>query len=323
MPLLSRRLFLKGAGGLAFGATGLGSYAFGVEPGLVLEQTSYAITPPKWPAGLSLKIAIIADIHACEPWMPVSRIRTICELANAMQPDLTVLLGDYNGGHNMVTRALEPQEWAEALEVLRAPLGVHAILGNHDWWHGAIPKMKGDHGESVRRALKAASVNVLENDAVRLKHQGQALWLLGLSDQLAIRIGRGRYRGMDDLAATTGLIRDDAPAILLAHEPFIFSQVPDRVAITLCGHTHGGQVNIPLIGAPFAEKRFGKDHVYGHVVEKGRHMLISAGLGTSIVPVRFMRPPEIVELTLGGAAIASAADRPITERRLSPPAGRG
>ena len=90
MTLLSRRLFLKGSGGFVFGTSGFGAYGFGIEPGLMLERTSYAVTPPGWPAGFSLKIAVIADIHACEPWMPVSRIRSICELANSLSPDLTV-----------------------------------------------------------------------------------------------------------------------------------------------------------------------------------------------------------------------------------------
>jgi predicted MPP superfamily phosphohydrolase len=309
MPLLTRRRFLTLTGASAFTATSLGGYAFGVEPGLLLERTTYAITPPKWPAGLALKIVILADIHACEPWMPASRVRAICEIANAMQPDLVVLLGDFNGGHNMVTAPVMPDQWGEALSILKAPLGVHAVLGNHDWWHGALPKMRGDQGEGVRKALKAASVRVLENDAVRLVWEGSPFWLVGLSDQLAVRVSRGQYRGFDDLDGALRLVSDDAPIVLLAHEPFVFGKVPERVAITLCGHTHGGQVNLPFLGAPFAARRFGKDHVYGHIVENGRHMLISAGLGTSIAPIRFMRPPEIVELNLGQPAIAGVGHR--------------
>jgi hypothetical protein len=305
--LLNRRRFLTLAGGSAFSATSAGAYAFGVEPGLLLERTRYAITPPKWPAGLTLKIVILADIHACEPWMSAARVRAICEVANSMRPDLTVLLGDFNAGHNMVTAPVWPDEWGEALSVLKAPLGVHAILGNHDWWHGALPKLRGDRGEGVRKALRAASIRVLENDAVRLARNGSSFWLVGLGDQLAVRVGRGRYQGHDDLGGALRLVSDDAPVVLLAHEPFIFSDVPERVAITLCGHTHGGQVNLPIIGAPFAARRFGKEHIYGHIVENGRHMLISAGLGTSIAPVRFMRPPEIVELDLGQPAMAGVA----------------
>ena len=299
MALINRRRFLKGAGAFGLATTGLGSYAFGIEPGLMLGVTPYEVAPPGWTAGLILRIAVIADIHACEPFMNAARIRGICELANSLQPDVTVLLGDFNGGHNFVTGPVVPEQWGEAVSVLKAPLGVYAILGNHDWWHGALPKFRSDDAESVRRGLYHARIKLLENDAVRLNKDGRPFWLLGIGDQISHRIKRGVYRGSDDLDGTLALIKDDAPAVLLAHEPFIFDRVPERVSLTLCGHTHGGQVNLPIIGAPFAQNRFGKNHVYGHVIEGGRHMIISAGLGTSIVPARFGRPPEIVMVDIG------------------------
>ncbi len=301
MSLITRRRFWKGAGAFTLATAALGGYAFGIEPALRLQVTPYELTPPGWPADLHLKIAVIADIHACEPYMPVSRIRNICELANSFQPDLTVILGDFAGGHNFVTAPVYPEQWAEPVSGLKAPLGVYAILGNHDWWHGALPKFRADDAESVRRALFHARVKLLENDAVRLNKDGKPFWLLGLGDQIAYRVRRGQYNGADDLEGTMKLVKDDAPALLLAHEPYVFDRVPNRVALTLCGHTHGGQVNLPFIGAPFAQSRFGKNHIYGHIVETGRHMIISAGLGTSIAPVRFGRPPELVMLTLGSA----------------------
>lgn len=284
--------------------SGVAAYGFGIEPGLMLERTSYAVMPRGWPAGFSLKIAVIADIHACEPWMPVSRIRSICELANSLSPDLTVILGDFNAGHNFVTAAVLPDQWAAALTELAAPLGVYAILGNHDWWHGPLPRMRSDGAVSIRRALHAIDIPVLENSAKRLVKGKQPFWLLGLADQMARRLGNHQYRGLDNLAGTLRLVDDDAPVILLAHEPFIFDDVPARVSLTLCGHTHGGQVNLPFVGSPFAEARFGSGHIYGHVVERDRHMIISAGLGTSIAPVRIGRPPEVVEVTVGQPAVA-------------------
>jgi predicted MPP superfamily phosphohydrolase len=307
--MLNRRIFLKGS--LAFSAAtlGLGSYAFGIEPGLLLDVTRYTITPAGWPQGLTLRIAVIADIHACEPWMPVSRIREIVGIANAMAPDLVVLLGDFNAGHPFVTAAVYPDQWGEALADLKAPLGVHAILGNHDWWHGALPGMKSDEGEAIRRALRGLGSTVLENDAVRLQKNGQAFWLLGLGDQMAHRSSRYGFRGVDDLSGTLANLTDDAPAILLAHEPFVFDRVPKRVAVTLCGHTHGGQINLPIVGPTFAARRYGPDRVYGHMVEDDRHLVISAGLGTSIAPVRFMRPPEVVEVTITAPAIIPIARR--------------
>ena len=302
--LFSRRTFLKGASSLGLGGGGLGSYAFGVEPGLMLDVKNYAITPPGWPESLPLRIAVIADIHACEPYMSAARIASICDLANAMSPDLTVILGDFNGGHNYVTAPVLPHQWGEAIARLKAPLGVYAILGNHDWWHGALPSMRANNVDAISAALRHAGVRRLENDAVALRQHGQSFWLLGLGDQLAHRVSRGVYNGADDLDRALERVTDDAPVLLLAHEPFIFNRVPSRVSLTLCGHTHGGQVDLPIIGAPFASRRFGANHVYGHVVDDNRHMIISAGLGTSILPVRFGRPPELVTVELGAAAIA-------------------
>lgn len=298
MIRIDRRAFLKISGALAGGSGALAAYAGGVEPCLSLELTKYELTPPGWSLRTPLKVSVIADIHVCEPYMSVARLQSICDLVNASKPDLVVMLGDFNGGHVFVTRPVEPAEWVDAVGSLTAPLGVWAILGNHDWWHGPVPGMRGDEGESVRRALRNAHVRLLENSAVRLTHGAEPFWIVGLADQLAYAVARGRWRGADDLSGSLAQVSDAAPVVLLAHEPMIFNSVPDRVSLTLCGHTHGGQINVPLLGSPYADRRFGSAHVYGHVIERDRHMIISAGLGESIVPVRFLRPPELVEITL-------------------------
>lgn len=299
MAIITRRQVLRGASafGVLSGATG--AYAGAIEPGVRLVTTRYNVTPPNWPRGLTLRVAVIADIHACEPWMSQTRIRHIAERTNALEPDVTVLLGDFNGGHRYVTDAVYPEQWAEALSILRAPLGVYGILGNHDWWHGALPGMRSDDGESVRAGLRQAGVIHLENAVWAVWKNGRKVWLAGIGDQIAIRVGRHRHRGVDDLEGTLAQVTDDAPLILLAHEPYIFPRVPDRVSLTLCGHTHGGQVNLPIISTLYAEDRYGTDRIYGHVVENKRNMIISGGLGTSFVPVRLFRPPEIVLVTIG------------------------
>lgn len=300
MTHISRWLFLQTAGGFVFAATaGLSSYAVAIEPGFRLDVTSYRLSPPRWPQGAELKAAIIADIHACEPFMSASRVRAIADLANRMKPDIIFLLGDFHAGHNYVSGPVMPYQWGEALSILSAPLGTYAVLGNHDWWHGPLPSMRGDSGRSVREALHNAGIKLLENDAVRLLIGETPFWVAGLGDQMAHADGHRAFRGVDDLSGTLRQVKDEAPVILLAHEPHIFRRVPERVSITLCGHTHGGQVNLPLLSSAFAQSRYGTDHVYGHIVEHGRHMLISAGLGTSYVPNRFLRPPELVLLTLG------------------------
>lgn len=297
MTNISRRLFLQSAGGLVWTTAGLGSYAFAFEPGLRLRLTTRSVAPPHWPTGLTVKAVVLADIHACEPWMPAARVRAIAELTNALAPDVIFLLGDFNGSHRFVSGPVLPEEWGEALSILQAPQGVYAVLGNHDWLHGALPDMPGDDAASVRRALVQAGVKVLENDAVRLTKNGQPFWVAGLGDQLAGPRARDPSRGSDDLPGTMALIKDQAPIVLLAHEPYVFRRAPDRVSLTLCGHTHGGQVNLPAFQPRYA--RAFSDLVYGHIVEKNRHLIISAGLGTSHLPVRFLRPPELLEVTIG------------------------
>ncbi len=132
--------------------------------------------------------------------------------------------------------------------------------------------------------------------ALRQLLSSRPFWLLGLGDQLALV--RDTLVGVDDLPATLAKLTDDAPAILMAHEPDIFPQVPDRVALTISGHTHGGQVR--LLGySPVVPSRFGNRYAYGHVAEGDRHLIVSGGLGTSIMPVRFGVPPEIVLIELG------------------------
>ena len=299
MAMVNRRRFLQGAAGAVGGVFALGSYSTVVEAGLRLELTPYALSPPSWPEDITLKIAVIADIPACEPWMSAERVASIVDLANAQQPDLTVLLGDFVGNHRFVTGYVAPGAWAAELARLEAPLGVYSVLGNHDWWTAAIPSNPPDSGRSVRKALAEAGIPVLENQALRLSKNGKPFWLVGLGDQLALRPGRFEARGVDDLDEALRQINDNAPAILLAHEPYIFPRVPDRVALTLCGHTHGGQVYIPLVGAPFTSRTHGK-YIYGCYSEGPRQLVVSGGLGESFAPVRFMRPPEVVRLTVTG-----------------------
>ncbi|MBV8473017.1 MAG: metallophosphoesterase, partial [Hyphomicrobiales bacterium] len=128
---------------------------------------------------------------------------------------------------------------------------------------------------------------------------GKPFWLVGLGDQLARSYRRPGVHGVDDLPAAMRDINDDAPAILLAHEPYIFSRVPDRIALTLSGHTHGGQINIPFIGSALMRARLdGKPYIYGAYSEGERQLVVSGGLGTSLAPVRILRPPEVVTIDL-------------------------
>jgi hypothetical protein len=298
-PLLTRRRLLTGFGATAASTLALGGYACAVEPMWRLNVTRYAVAPQSWPRGLKLSIAVLADIHAGEPLMPAARVAAIAERTNALQPDLVVLLGDFAASHRFQGKRVPAEAWSEALSVLRAPLGVHAVLGNHDWWDDFQAQSLGRGPTVGHRVLERVGIPVYENDVVRLRKDGQAFWLAGLGDQLAFlnrrKKGAGRVRGIDDLPGTLAKATDDAPLILLAHEPDIFPVVPDRVALTLSGHTHGGQVRV-FGYSPVVPSRYGNRYAYGHVIEGHRHLVVSGGLGCSMLPVRFGVPPEIVML---------------------------
>ena len=125
--MISRRQFLKWLAGLGLSGLALAAYGFVVEPLRWPAITRYHVRPGPWPDGLTLKIAVLADIHACNPWMSAERIRSIVSTTNGLGADLIVLLGDYAAGHHWVLGGVDSRDWAAALAELRAPLGVHAI----------------------------------------------------------------------------------------------------------------------------------------------------------------------------------------------------
>ena len=305
--MFSRRQFLKFAAGSFLASAALGGYALAIEPLYRLRVTTYRFSPPNWTPGLRLRVALIADIHACKPWMTIERIEEIVSKANELNPDMTLLLGDSSAGMRLVTEYVHSRDWGPVLGQLNAPLGVFSVLGNHDWWEDKNAQAAG-HGPTFGQvALEKAGIPVLQNDVIRLIKQDKAFWVAGLGDQLALlphaEYGRRRWQGMDDLGGTLAKITDDAPLLLMAHEPDIFPKIPKRVSVTLSGHTHGGQVR--LFGySPVVPSRFRNRYAYGHVIEDNRHLIVSGGLGCSIVPVRLGSPPEIVVLELGGGSAA-------------------
>jgi uncharacterized protein len=303
--MFTRRRFLRFVAGFGVAGFSTAAYGFG-EPVLQLRVARYHVPLPQWPSDHQLTIAAIADLHACDPWMSLEHIEAIVERTNALGADVIVMLGDYVTGHRHVTRHIPAAEWAPVLAGLRAPLGVHAILGNHDYWDDAEVQRAGRGPTVARRALEAVGIPVYENDAVRLVKDRRPFWLAGLGDQLAYFPAR-RFRpvpriGIDDLNATLAKVTDDGPVILLAHEPDVAMRAPARVALQLSGHTHGGQVR--LFGwSPVVPSRYGSRLAYGHM-RVNCDVVVSGGLGCSIMPFRLGVPPEIVLVTLGGSGTA-------------------
>ena len=298
--MISRSTFLRLF--TAMIASGVVTSAYGVvlEPFYRLRVTRYKLTPPNWPKGLKLRLALLADIHACIPWMDAARVGRIAAMTNELNADAVLLLGDFIASHHFKVHE-DLDAWAGALKTLKAPNGVHAILGNHDWWNDEAAMRRGAGPVAAQVALEKAGIPVYENSAVRLQKDGKPFWIAGLGDQIAfvpVRGWRNPPQGIDDLPATLSKITDEAPVILMAHEPDIFPDVPDRVALTLSGHTHGGQLNI-FGFRPIVPSRFGRRYAYGHIVERNRNLIVSGGLGCSVVPARIGSPPEIVVVDLG------------------------
>lgn len=289
---VTRRRLLKtglALGGAAAVLPGTTAYA-AAQAATDLVVTDYRPAPANWPAAHRLTITVVADLHAGGPNMGIARVREVVDVAQALNSDLIVILGDYFATHRFVTEHVPNAAWAAELGRLKARLGVYAILGNHDWWHDVA---------GMRQALARVRIPVMENDAVRLDDNGRRFWLAGLGDQLAHWLGRGRFRGEDDLAGTLVRVTSDDPVILLVHEPDVFTRIPSHVALTLAGHTHGGQIVLPFVGPTWTPSKYGARFAYGHIVEQGRHMIVSGGLGCSKVPLRLGVPPEIVRVTLG------------------------
>jgi hypothetical protein len=255
-------------------------WGFFIEPNrLVVNEQSIQID--NWPKELSgLRIALIADLHTGGWFIDENKLRLIVDQTNQLNPDLIVLLGDYMSSNSWHSRRVEPEITAGVLKDLRAPLGVYAVLGNHDWWY---------NGNKVRRAFEQSGIPVLEDEVAEIKWRDTSFWLVGLADLWT------RPQHIDETIAKAP---PDSTMIALTHNPDIFPRLPPKVPLLLAAHTHGGQVNIPLIGTPIVPSRFGSKYTAGPVFENGHHMFVTTGIGTSILPIRFRVPPEIVLLTL-------------------------
>jgi uncharacterized protein len=233
---------------------------------------------PHWPARYDRLVVVVAsDFHAGGPHVDGARVERIARRLARAKPDLALLLGDFVD-HRVLGGGNEPPEAVgRALAPLRPPLGIWGVLGNHDWNYG---------GERVREGLEASGVQVLEDDAVEIAHN---LWLAGLADPTERR---------PEPHKAFGAVPEGAALLVLLHDPDLFPSVPERAALTVAGHTHGGQVDLPLIKNLVIPSRFGGRYDRGVKEERGRLLLVTSGVGESRWPIRLRRPPEALVLTL-------------------------
>lgn len=239
----------------------------------------YTVRAPGWSAR-PLTIALLSDTHAALPDTPPARLARVCDAASALHPDLVLLAGDYVSSRKMQAAPVPPGRATAPFAHCRARLGVIAVLGNHDM----RPPVRGD---DVAAGLSAAGVTVLRNQAVRRDD----FWIAGVDD--------GDF-GLPDIGAALARVPPGASALFLVHNPDAFAALPaGRIALTLAGHTHGGQIAPfgPIV-LPIVHRQWAR----GLVWDRGRPMVVTSGVGASFLPLRIGVPPEIVLIRLEGAA---------------------
>jgi uncharacterized protein len=261
-------------------------WSVGIEPRWIAQRgMQHSVAAWQGPAGL--KVAVAADWHISKRpfWrvMTVERARRIVADINAAGPDIVLLPGDFIASQNDDPDTAKPEDdIAAVLGELRAPLGVYAVLGNHDWWHD---------GPAIAAALRRKGITVLENDAVPL--QGTPLWVVGVGDD---------FTGHSQTKKAVAKLPAGAQALVLMHDPASLLEMPAIPGLIVAGHTHGGQVSLPLYGALALPTAAPREWAYGWVESGPNRMYVTSGLGVSIFPVRFNMRPEWVMFTVKAGA---------------------
>lgn len=262
------------------------------------QVTEYQLDDPRW--GLPpLRIAFLSDLHVCAPWCPLEFLARVVDQVNALTPDIILLGGDYLADRNLqwIARIASAHEIVHHLSRLSAPLGVHGIMGNHDWKGCDQTRASNHTRNSVLSAFAEAGLPLMRNSARPIPH-GTGFWLVGTDSQRAIKLGHQAYKSFLDADTAFADVPADAPAIHLAHEPDYFHQGDPRAFLQLSGHTHGGQIKI-YGRTPAVPSSYGSRYAYGYTQENENHLIVSCGIGFSGIPLRIGVPPEIVLLTVG------------------------
>lgn len=255
---------------------------------------SFEVQSPSWPASAGpLRIALLSDFHVDGFHTPPERVRRIAAQVAELRPDIIVLAGDYIGGHGIRSgppfadradrsdheNAID-EAGLRALGAFEAPLGVYAVMGNHDcWWDCA----------RVREILNGTSVVLLENRAVEVKRADISFWVTGIED--------GQTQ-QPDFPGALANIPAGAPSIVAVHNPGLFDWNGNSAFLQLSGHSHAGQVRFPIIGAPVRMTRYTEETANGGMIRGDRILMVTHGAGEVGLPVRFGAPPEVLLITV-------------------------
>lgn len=265
---------------LLLSGLGLILWVFWIEPAS-LKVRSHEVQISHLPKSLAgLRIAVIGDLHIGAPQIDLKKLREIVTTTNAQSPDIILLAGDFLISEVVGGTYHPPKTFASIVGEFSAPLGVWAVLGNHDLWEDPA---------GVVAHLERQGIRVLRNGMHKIEGPRGQFLLAGAED-----FGE---RGLDSTFLRKVADYDGA-SILFTHNPDIFPELPDGITLAIAAHTHGGQVSLPGFGAPIVPSRYGQRYVAGHIVEQGQHYFVTTGIGTSIIPVRFRVPPEISLLHL-------------------------
>lgn len=282
---------------------GLAAYALWYEPAMQLRVVRWDLRRPDWRGRGPVRLVVISDLHAGWPHVSLGRVSRIVDRARSLNPDVAILLGDYSAAHPWTWGHTGKREIVDRLRHFTAPLGNYAVIGNHDWWQDADAQRKQQGPVEAERELIRAGIPVLDNRSVRLGSRAGGFWLAGVADQRPFEQGPDG-EGMDDLDRALQDVTDDAPIVLLAHEPDIFdtlSEARRRISVTLSGHTHGGQVRI-MGGAPLIAASDNETWSWGRYDDDdGRTLVVSGGIGCSVLPMRLGVPPEITVIDIASA----------------------
>ncbi|MGA2019400.1 MAG: metallophosphoesterase [Candidatus Sulfotelmatobacter sp.] len=276
----TRRQFLYLAG--AAGALAIAGDSFLLEPNrprIVHQDFSLS----RWPERLNgFTIALLSDFHY-DPYCSVHPLHATVPLVNHLHPDLIVLTGDFVsvpllGDDAKAAFAAEP--CANILRQMTAPHGLWAVMGNHDFNTDPV---------YVTRALRSVGIQVLEDQSTAIEHDGARFWLAGVNDVLSRTA---------NLTETLRRVPAGEAVVLLAHEPDFADEASKfPIDLQLSGHSHGGQVRIPLL-PPLYLPAMAKKYVMGTYQVGPLPLYTNAGIGTVGVPVRLNCPPEITLITL-------------------------
>ncbi|MBI4446438.1 MAG: metallophosphoesterase [Acidobacteria bacterium] len=258
----------------------VGAWGLWLEPAS-LKNENYQLLLPDWPQECAgIRIALLSDLHVGSPFNGVEKLERIVAVTNHAQPHLVLIAGDFIINRLPAGTFVPPDQIATRLLKLKPRLGTFAVLGNHDRWHG---------GEEVLAAFAKKGLRTLEDEAAPVTSGSCHFWVVGVSDY---------WTASHDFERALRPVSPGEPIVVFTHNPDIFPELPPTITVTLAGHTHGGQISLPFWGPPIVLSKYGKRYARGHIVEEGEHLFVTPGLGSSIIPMRFLVTPEISVLDL-------------------------